>query len=311
MAALTLAALVGEGRLLRVVREHAEVSRGFRQGGQRVRKHAGFERLQTLHVGAIHVRAQPHARVRGVLRVVVPPLVLVSFERAEGPGRPLDLARLRHHEAVPLHVDVIGVARSARVLVNPRAAWVGIERLHLVCVVDIRRRRVATMADNATGRVTPTPTRSDDLLHHLAARLANRLDALVTRQAFRLRVRLVSRSTLGSGKTDKSRQGKPRGVEIRASHSTPSLDLCRVLFVMSRRLMGHVPRRRGHCVSGRATCASTRARGTLAGAHADPAQRRRTVPRTRRWVVCPMLVRCSSIGAAYPIRTAPVRKRPR
>ena len=115
--------------------------------------------------------------------VVVAPFVPVAGERTECPGRPLDLAGLGHHQAVPLHPYVRAVTQPARVLVDPRTAGIGIESLAGVGGFLCFRPRIAAVTDHAAGRIVPALPLVDDRFQHVRAGLADRLDALVTCEA--------------------------------------------------------------------------------------------------------------------------------
>ena len=100
-------------------------------------------------------------------------------ERPERPRDALNLARLGHHQAVPLDADVLGVTRAARPVVDPRAAGIGVEGPALMGGLLFLGRHVASVTDHAAVRIASLLADRQDLTQHPRPGLADRLDPIV------------------------------------------------------------------------------------------------------------------------------------
>jgi len=181
--------------------------RRFRHGAVGIREGSRLQRLETLHVSAIRIRAQTFTRTFGIVGVVVALLVLIPLQRTEGPGGSLNLARLGHHQAVPLRAGMVKVAGTTRVFVDPRTARIGVEVSPSVCALLARSCRIAAMANDTTGRIAQPTPHSHDLPHHLAVGLADRLEALMACQATGFLRVWVSRLTVCTSGEHEDRKG--------------------------------------------------------------------------------------------------------
>jgi hypothetical protein len=126
------------------------------------------------------IRADPITRVTRVVGIVITPPVFISFKRPERPGSALDLPGLSHHQAVPLGADVLEVARATRDFVHPWTPRIRIEMASTVGLLFSRGRRVPAVTNNTTGRITAFAPDGDNLPHHPACGVSNRLYALMT-----------------------------------------------------------------------------------------------------------------------------------
>lgn len=134
-------------------------SQGIRKRIVLVDKHVGLKLGQPFHVLTIFACPQSFAFVLRVFNGIVTVLMLVTRKRSKGPANALNLAGFRHHQAVPLNVDLLLVALSTGLRVNPRATWISKEILATVSDGLVGSFfRVAVVANNATGGVSlPSP----------------------------------------------------------------------------------------------------------------------------------------------------------
>ncbi len=110
--------------------------------------------------------------------------MLITRQRTKRPTNPLDLASLGHHQAVPLDANLVDVALTTRLGVDPGTARVGIEIRAAMSEFFVGMLRwIAIVADNATGRVAQRLALGHDLSEHLRADFTDWFDVAVTLHA--------------------------------------------------------------------------------------------------------------------------------
>ena len=166
MAALTFLPNIGEGGQGGILLQTLQLIHleAFGEWFVRVDEDIRFHLTEACHVLTVRLAAQSFLRVVWVLDGVIGPAMAVAGQGAKGPTDALDFACFRHHQAGPLDFHLVRMALTARVFVDPRAARGRVEirrpRAAMGQHFVLRFLRIATMANDAAGRVTQARPRS-------------------------------------------------------------------------------------------------------------------------------------------------------